>query len=85
MFDDSVMGSAKHIAPEYEKAASEGGYGGVSFYKLDIRKVEGIRDEVQIRGLPTFMLFKSGGTVQEVTTSNPDRLRELLGHAASVA
>lgn len=42
----------------------------VSFYKIDIDEVPEVAQELSIRTIPTFFLFKNGDKVAEVVSAN---------------
>ncbi|KAJ5780052.1 hypothetical protein N7457_005212 [Penicillium paradoxum] len=57
-------GPCKIVAPKLD-AWSEV-YPQVKFYKVDVEKVEDVAQELGVRAMPTFMLFKGGQKVTEV-------------------
>ena len=51
------------------------------FYKLDVDQVPEVAQELGIRAMPTFMLFKGGQKVGEVVGANPKALEAAIqGH-----
>lgn len=57
------------------------------FYKLDVDEVPDVAQELGIRAMPTFLLFKNGDKVAEVVGANPKALetaiKDNLGAASS--
>ncbi|GFF37778.1 thioredoxin [Aspergillus udagawae] len=50
----------------------------VEFYKVDADAQPDIAQEVGIRAMPTFIVFKDGQKVGELTGANPEALRNLF-------
>lgn len=48
------------------------------FYKLDVDEVPDVAQELGIRAMPTFILFKDGEKVQEVVGANPKALETAI-------
>jgi len=66
------------ISPVFEKLASSGKFANVSFYKVDVDAVPDVAQEVGIRAMPTFAVFKNGDKVNELVGANPSGLENLL-------
>ncbi|KAJ5332987.1 Uncharacterized protein MYU51_005325 [Penicillium brevicompactum] len=63
-------GPCKAIAPKIEEWSNV--YTDVTFYKVDVDKVADVAQELGVRAMPTFMLFKDGQKITEVVgTSLP--------------
>lgn len=63
-------GPCKAIAPKIEEWSDV--YTDVTFYKVDVDKVADVAQELGVRAMPTFMLFKDGQKITEVVgTSLP--------------
>lgn len=64
-------------------------YPDARFYKLDVDEVPDVAQELGIRAMPTFLLFKNGDKVDEVVGANPKALenaiKKNLGEAAPAA
>ncbi|KAJ3543145.1 hypothetical protein NM688_g5894 [Phlebia brevispora] len=69
-------GPCKKISPVYEKLSDV--TPNVEFYKINVEEQPEIIEEVSIRGMPTFMAFKSGKKMCEILGSNPENLKLLL-------
>ncbi|KAI4106780.1 MAG: hypothetical protein L6R37_001982 [Teloschistes peruensis] len=54
----------KVIAPEIVKLSNT--YPGARFYKLDVDEVPDVAQELGVRAMPTFVIFKDGQKVGEV-------------------
>lgn len=48
------------------------------FYKLDVDNVPDVAQELGIRAMPTFVLFKNGEKVGEVVGANPKALEAAI-------
>ncbi|KAF8893714.1 putative thioredoxin [Gymnopilus junonius] len=70
-------GPCKAISPIFEKL-SESAPEGVEFYKVDVDEQEQIAQEVGIRAMPTFMIFKDGDKVKDLVGARPAQLAELV-------
>jgi len=65
-------GPCRTIAPTVAKYSEE--YPGVKFVKIDVDEVSDVAQELGIRAMPTFVLFKDGEKVGEVVGANPHAL-----------
>ncbi|PPQ73783.1 hypothetical protein CVT26_011517 [Gymnopilus dilepis] len=70
-------GPCKAISPIFEKL-SENAPEGLEFYKVDVDEQEQIAQEVGIRAMPTFMVFKNGDKVKDFVGAHPSKLAELV-------
>merc|ERR1711977_27872 len=69
-------GPCKVIAPkivEYSKR-----YTDVRFYKVDVDEVPDLAQALNIRAMPTFVLFKGGELVEEVVGANPKAIEAAI-------
>ncbi|KAF2631132.1 thioredoxin-domain-containing protein [Macroventuria anomochaeta] len=69
-------GPCKVIAPQVVKFSST--YPNARFYKLDVDEVPDVAQELGIRAMPTFLLFKNGDKVAEVVGANPKALEAAI-------
>ena len=53
-------------------------YTDARFYKLDVDEVPEVAQELSVRAMPTFMLFKDGEKVGEVVGANPVALETAI-------
>lgn len=53
-------------------------YPDARFYKLDVDEVPDVAQELGIRAMPTFLLFKNGDKVGEVVGANPKALEAAI-------
>ena len=53
-------------------------YTDTRFYKLDVDEVPDVAQELSVRAMPTFMLFKDGEKVGEVVGANPTALETAI-------
>ncbi|KAJ5109518.1 hypothetical protein N7456_006193 [Penicillium angulare] len=67
-------GPCKTIAPQMEKWSDQ--YTQIKFYKLDVEKVGEVAHELDVRAMPTFMLFKGGEKVTEIVGAEPTNIEE---------
>jgi thioredoxin 1 len=51
---------------------------GVSFYQFDVDKSEDIAQELGVRSMPNFSIFKDGDIQEGVTGAKPKALREAI-------
>ncbi|EAW19833.1 thioredoxin family protein [Aspergillus fischeri NRRL 181] len=78
-------GPCRAISPIFEQLSDNPDFGDVGFYKVDVDEQEQISQEVGIRAMPTFVLFKNGDKVGELMGAVPQRLQALLDTARSLA
>ncbi|KAJ9501241.1 thioredoxin trx1 [Exophiala xenobiotica] len=72
-------GPCKVIAPELVKfSESQEFKDKVDFYKIDVDEVPDIAQELGVRAMPTFMLFKNGEKVGEVVGANKKALEQAI-------
>ncbi|KAH9830499.1 putative thioredoxin [Rhodofomes roseus] len=76
-------GPCKQISPIFEKLAEQ--FPGADFYKVDVDEQGEVAQEVGIRAMPTFTVFKSGQKVKELVGANPGALQSLITEAAANA
>ena len=69
-------GPCKVIAPAIVKMSAA--YPSARFYKLDVDEVPDVAQELGVRAMPTFMVFKNGEKVGEVVGANEVALRALV-------
>ncbi|KAI4107686.1 MAG: hypothetical protein LQ339_002592 [Xanthoria mediterranea] len=62
----------KTIAPEIVKLSNA--HTAARFYKLDIDEVPDVAEELGVRAMPTFILFKDGKQVAEVVGAHVETL-----------
>jgi thioredoxin 1 len=69
-------GPCKMIAPKIATMSTEDKYkDSVEFYKIDVDEVPDVAQELNIRAMPTFLLFKDGEKVEEVVGANEKAIR----------
>ncbi|KAH7417889.1 thioredoxin-like protein [Cadophora sp. MPI-SDFR-AT-0126] len=66
-------GPCKVIAPQVVKFSDE--FPDAHFAKLDVDEVPDVAQELGIRAMPTFLIFKDGEKVKEVVGANPNALK----------
>lgn len=66
----------KVIAPEVQKMVSE--YPNVKFYTYDVEECEDIAQELGVRQMPTFSIFKDGDIQEGVTGARPTEIRKAI-------
>ncbi|KAI8942394.1 Thioredoxin amt13 [Plenodomus lindquistii] len=69
-------GPCKVIAPQVVKFSDK--YPNARFYKIDVDEVPDVAQELGIRAMPTFLLFKGGEKVAEVVGANPKALEAAI-------
>jgi len=53
-------------------------YPNAKFYKLDVDEVPDVAQELGVRAMPTFLLFKDGEKLNEVVGANPKALEAAI-------
>ncbi|TEB32414.1 thioredoxin [Coprinellus micaceus] len=76
-------GPCRAISPIFEKISNE--VEGVDFYKVDVDVQTEIAQEVGIRAMPTFILFKDGNKLSDLLGANPSGLQTLVAKATEAA
>jgi len=72
-------GPCKVIAPTVVKFSEE--FPGAHFIKVDVDEVPDVAQELNIRAMPTFIVFKGGNKVAEVVGANPAALKAAIEKA----
>ncbi|KXN93122.1 Thioredoxin, partial [Leucoagaricus sp. SymC.cos] len=70
-------GPCRLISPTYESIAKKAG-ANVGFYKVDVDTQSEISEEVGIRAMPTFIVFRKGEKKHELVGASPPRLEVSL-------
>ncbi|GFF37956.1 thioredoxin [Aspergillus udagawae] len=78
-------GPCRFISPVFEQFSGLPEFDVVEFYKVDADAQPDIAQEVGIRAMPTFIVFRDGQKVGELTGANPEALRNLVRKAAEAA
>ncbi|KIY72613.1 thioredoxin [Cylindrobasidium torrendii FP15055 ss-10] len=78
-------GPCRVISPILEKLSDVAEFSGVKFFKVDVDEQEEISQEVGIRAMPTFVVFKNGEKIGELVGANPGGLQELVQKAANAS
>ncbi|PBP24413.1 putative thioredoxin [Diplocarpon rosae] len=66
-------GPCKVIAPQVVKFSEE--FPDAHFAKLDVDEVPDVAQELGIRAMPTFVIFKDGEKFKEIVGANPQALK----------
>ncbi|KAI9795671.1 MAG: Cytoplasmic thioredoxin isoenzyme 2 [Piccolia ochrophora] len=69
-------GPCKVIAPQVVTFSEK--YPDARFFKLDVDEVPDVAQELGIRAMPTFLLFRKGEKVAEVVGANPKALEAAI-------
>ncbi|KAL9624140.1 MAG: hypothetical protein Q9160_001662 [Pyrenula sp. 1 TL-2023] len=69
-------GPCKVIAPKVVEFSDK--YPNARFYKIDVDEVPDVAQELGIRAMPTFVMFKGGEKVAEVLGANPAPLEAAI-------
>ena len=69
-------GPCKVIAPVIVKMSSA--FPSARFYKLDVDEVPDVAQELGVRAMPTFIVFRNGDKVGEVVGANQKALEALV-------
>ncbi|ESZ95382.1 thioredoxin [Sclerotinia borealis F-4128] len=72
-------GPCKAIAPQVVKFSEE--YPAAHFVKIDVDEMPDVAQELGIRAMPTFLIFKGEEKIAEVVGANPRALEEAIKKA----
>ncbi|THH30245.1 hypothetical protein EUX98_g3959 [Antrodiella citrinella] len=75
-------GPCRVISPVFEKLAAN--FPDLGFYKVDVDAQSQISEEVGIRAMPTFAVFKNGQKVKDLVGANPQGLQALLQESSAL-
>jgi thioredoxin 1 len=78
------VGPCRVIAPIFEGLSNEAAFSGIGFYKVDVDAQTEISQEVGIRAMPTFGLFKDGKNIDEFIGANPAKLEDLVAEGRAL-
>ncbi|KXH41410.1 ankyrin repeat protein [Colletotrichum nymphaeae SA-01] len=71
-------GPCKAIAPHLVRHSQNEKYKGIHFVKIDVDEVPDVSQELGIRAMPTFMIFKNKEKSQEIVGANPVALEKAI-------
>ncbi|EMR62195.1 hypothetical protein MGN70_005750 [Eutypa lata] len=71
-------GPCKAIAPILAKHSNDEQFKDIFFAKIDVDDLPELSQELGIRAMPTFMIFKDGEKADELVGANPNVLLQLL-------
>ncbi|MCJ1261542.1 Cytoplasmic thioredoxin isoenzyme 2 [Lobaria immixta] len=75
-------GPCKTIAPVIAEFSNK--HTGMRFYKLDVDEVPDVAQELGVRAMPTFILFKNGEKVGEIVGADKNSIEAaVLEHLSS--
>ncbi|CZT14767.1 related to Thioredoxin-1 [Ramularia collo-cygni] len=74
-------GPCKVIAPKIVEFSDK--HTNVRFYKLDVDEVPEVAQEVGVRAMPTFMIYKDGEKINEVVGANPPAVESAITAASA--
>ncbi|CAD6563922.1 MAG: Cytoplasmic thioredoxin isoenzyme 2 [Alectoria sarmentosa] len=76
-------GPCKVVAPEIVKMSNS--HPSARFYKLDVDEVPDVAQELGVRAMPTFLVFRNGEKVGEVVGANPKSLEVIVEREIAAA
>ncbi|PQE03832.1 thioredoxin protein [Rutstroemia sp. NJR-2017a BBW] len=76
-------GPCKAIAPQVVKFSET--YPSAHFVKIDVDELPELAQELSVRAMPTFLIFKKGKKVAEVVGANPRALEDAIKQATTPA
>ncbi|KZT62706.1 putative thioredoxin [Calocera cornea HHB12733] len=76
-------GPCRAIRPVFEKLAEGEAKSKLGFYSVDIDAQAQIAEEIGITSMPTFIVFKGGKKVDEMSGAYPSNLQALVAKAAA--
>ncbi|PWN25983.1 thioredoxin [Jaminaea rosea] len=71
-------GPCKMISPIFEKISDTPVGEKLGFYKVDVDDQEQITQELGIRAMPTFVVFKDGDKIDTVVGADPAKLQAAI-------
>ncbi|ATY65532.1 thioredoxin [Cordyceps militaris CM01] len=74
-------GDCKMIDPFFKKHAADEKFKDVYFCKIDVDVLQGLSKELNVRRMPTFILFKDGSRLDDVFEPKPPQLDAFLAKA----
>ncbi|KIK00191.1 hypothetical protein K443DRAFT_679368 [Laccaria amethystina LaAM-08-1] len=74
-------GPCRVMSPIFAKLSDDPTFASVEFYKVDVDEQEQISQEVGVRAMPTFVLFKKGEKVSDLVGARPQDLQTLVAKA----
>ncbi|KAI0993846.1 hypothetical protein K3495_g14339 [Podosphaera aphanis] len=74
-------GPCRLIAPKINNFSND--YGDVHFIKFDVDAVPDIAKALNIKAMPTFIIFKDGEKIADVIGANPSAIQEQLNRISS--
>ncbi|OHF00498.1 thioredoxin [Colletotrichum orchidophilum] len=78
-------GPCKTMAPALLKHSEDSANKGIHFIKIDVDELPDVSQELNIRSMPTFIIFNNGKRAQEVVGANLKGLRNLVETVAPEA
>ncbi|KAG9244343.1 thioredoxin [Calycina marina] len=72
-------GPCKAIAPKIVSFSET--HTGAHFVKIDVDECPDVAQELGVRAMPTFMIFKNGEKIQEIVGANPVALEAAIANA----
>ncbi|MFF0705995.1 thioredoxin family protein [Streptomyces tendae] len=70
--------SLQAVSPVLENVSKEPENSGIDFHKVDVDYHQDIAQEVGIKAMPTFVVFKDGNKVGELVGASPAGLKQLV-------
>ncbi|KAJ2970100.1 hypothetical protein NQ176_g8344 [Zarea fungicola] len=74
-------GDCKMIDPFFKKHAASDKFKDVYFCKIDVDVLQDLSKELDVRRMPTFIIFKDGKRIDDTFEPNPPQLDAFLARA----
>ncbi|KIO22520.1 hypothetical protein M407DRAFT_245157 [Tulasnella calospora MUT 4182] len=75
-------GPCRMISPVFEELSESEDFAEAEFYKVDVDEASDISEEVGIKAMPTFMVYKDGEKLGELAGADSGKLKKLLNKHA---
>ena len=68
----------KHVLTDGWRRRFSDSYTNARFYKVDVDELPTVAQQLEIRAMPTFVIFKDGKSVKTVVGANPAAVEDAI-------